>query len=64
MQDEDENQHGVGTAVFKNEAKYNGEFRRNLMHGNGTYSWRDQTQYRGSFVDNQVTESTSLSYKI
>jgi len=53
--DEEENQHGIGSALFKNEGKYNGEFRRNLMHGNGTYVWSNKTQYRGSFLDNQVT---------
>ena len=61
VQDEEENQHGVGSAVFKNEGKYNGDFRRNLMHGNGTYVWSNKTQYRGSFLDNQVTRMRTHS---
>ena len=54
--------HGVGTMVFKNGAKYTGDFNLGKAHGQGTFTSADKSvTYKGSWYNNFYHGKGSLA---
>ena len=41
--------HGLGTFVWPDQDKYEGEYKDGLRHGMGVFRWPDGREYRGAW---------------
>ena len=47
--------HGMGTYLFTDGERYEGQWHNGLMHGQGTYYENDSGKYVGQFKENERT---------
>ena len=43
----------IGTYVWNDGRKYEGEWKANKMHGQGTFTWQDGRCYQGGYIDDK-----------
>ena len=42
--------HGMGTYVWKDKSKYEGQFEEDLRHGRGRFTWKSGEVYEGAYL--------------
>ena len=63
MVDQSGRKHGMGTYVWKDKSKYEGQFEKGVRHGRGHFTWPSGDVYDGEYLNGKRTGQGNYNWK-